>query len=141
MKRLVWLLMVLALASCKTAQVDQGKRQIATSVTAQIKFDLTSATLSSDYTDEFNYILGFMMSKGDANFEIASHTNSVGAKKRNQEISQKRADKIKSLLIDKGMNPSKLTAVGYGESRPIASNKTSEGRHNNERIEIYLVSN
>lgn len=82
-----------------------------------------------------------MLTKGDASFEIAGHTDSVGAKERNLILSQKRAEKIRMLLVVEGMDSTKIKAVGYGESQPVANNKSKKGRSTNRRIEIYVIQN
>nr|WP_321221318.1 OmpA family protein [uncultured Psychroserpens sp.] len=110
-------------------------------ITKNLVFKTGTDILISDFEDEFQYILGFMLAKRNSTFEIAGHTDSVGAKDRNLELSQRRADKIKLLLINKGFDGSKLKAVGYGERRPFATNKSQEGRDANRRIEIYVIPN
>ncbi|MGH1385177.1 OmpA family protein [Kordia sp.] len=72
-------------------------------------------------------------------FIISGHTDSVGAKDLNLALSQKRAEKIKELLVAQGCKQSRLTAKGYGELQPIASNKTRDGRKMNRRIEIVAI--
>jgi OOP family OmpA-OmpF porin len=129
------------LFSCKTSKVDASKRLIMSNITKNLVFKTGTDILISNFEDEFQYMLGFMLAKRNSAFEIAGHTDSVGAKDRNLELSQQRADKIKLLLINKGFDGSKLKAVGYGERQPIATNKSQEGRDANRRIEIYVIPN
>ncbi len=67
--------------------------------------------------------------------EIGGYTDNAGDPAANQRLSQQRADSVRRFLIDKGVNPSALVAKGYGDSNPIASNDTEEGRFRNRRIE------
>ncbi|NPA66701.1 MAG: OmpA family protein [Epsilonproteobacteria bacterium] len=72
--------------------------------------------------------------------EIQGHTDSKGSEKYNQKISLKRAQEVAKKLIDLGVDKKTIKKVtGYGESRPIATNKTDEGRRKNRRVEIYLL--
>jgi len=69
---------------------------------------------------------------------IYAHTDSIGSKKYNKKLSQKRADAVKEYLISLGISPLLIEAKGMGEEYPIASNKTAEGRAKNRRVEIEI---
>ncbi len=72
-------------------------------------------------------------------FTVEGHTDSVGSAKLNQTLSESRANSVRDFLIDKGIGSDRLTAIGYGEDKPIATNKTRTGRTQNRRVEINLV--
>ena len=74
----------------------------------------------------------------EASFTIEGHTDSVGSSKSNQLLSERRANAVRDYLIANGINADRLTAVGYGEDRPIDDNKTAAGRKNNRRVEVKL---
>jgi outer membrane protein OmpA-like peptidoglycan-associated protein len=74
-----------------------------------------------------------------AKFSIEGHTDSTGSSKTNLELSNKRANAVKNYLVSKGVSASNLTAQGYGEDKPIASNRTSKGRAENRRVDVKLV--
>ena len=76
-----------------------------------------------------------------ANFYIDGHTDSVGRDALNQTLSEGRAASVVNYLITQGVASRRLESRGYGESRPIASNKTREGRRTNRRVEIILNDN
>ncbi|MBO7572106.1 MAG: OmpA family protein [Bacteroidales bacterium] len=73
--------------------------------------------------------------------EIAGHTDNVGDDDMNQTLSEQRAQAVKDFLVGEGCNPEKLKTIGYGSTRPVASNKTEEGRKLNRRVELRFVGN
>jgi outer membrane protein OmpA-like peptidoglycan-associated protein len=75
----------------------------------------------------------------NAKFSIEGHTDSVGNDKANQKLSEARAKVVMDALVAKGVNPANLTYVGYGETKPVADNKTAEGRAQNRRTEVIHV--
>ena len=76
-----------------------------------------------------------------ASIEISGHTDSTGSDNVNKSLSQARAEKVGKFLTDVGEIDSKrITAIGYGESRPLATNKTAEGRAENRRVEIKIIN-
>lgn len=71
--------------------------------------------------------------------EVAGHTDSRGSDEYNQGLSERRANAVKDYLTSKGVTASRLTARGYGEARPVASNDTDEGRAENRRVELIVL--
>lgn len=80
-----------------------------------------------------------LLTNADMRVEIEGHTDNVGSVETNKKLSQDRAEAVKRFLVAKGVDASRLTAVGYGASRPIADNKTSEGKSFNRRIEFKII--
>ena len=72
----------------------------------------------------------------DTPYQVAGHTDSNASDAYNQDLSERRASRVRQRLIDLGVSPSQLTANGYGESQPIADNDTESGRAANRRVEI-----
>lgn len=72
--------------------------------------------------------------------EVAGHTDNRGALSYNQQLSQRRAEAVRSYLVEKGVDSSSLTAKGYGPSKPVADNSTSEGRSANRRVELRILN-
>ena len=71
--------------------------------------------------------------------QIGGHTDSDGAESANLRLSQARAETVRDTLIDRGVDAAYLTAVGYGESEPVAPNDTSENKALNRRIELVVI--
>jgi outer membrane protein OmpA-like peptidoglycan-associated protein len=71
--------------------------------------------------------------------EITGHTDAIGTEAYNQDLSERRAQSVKEYLVSKGVAAGRLKTVGYGESRPIASNDTAEGRAENRRVELKII--
>ncbi len=86
-----------------------------------------------------NSAAAIMVKYPTAKFAISGYTDSVGNDRRNLTLSQNRANAVKNYLVTKGVSVANLSATGYGESSPIASNKTKAGRAKNRRVEIKLV--
>jgi outer membrane protein OmpA-like peptidoglycan-associated protein len=69
---------------------------------------------------------------------IEGHTDNVGSASSNLELSQRRAEAVRDFLLHNGVNPAQVTARGYGETAPVASNTTAAGRQQNRRVEIVV---
>ena len=104
----------------------------------KITFEPSSARISVASRGVIDSIAEVLTTCGDIPLEIQGHTDSQGSKNMNQELSQKRANSVLKELRRRELSTSKFKAVGYGESRPIASNKTKTGREKNRRIEFRL---
>lgn len=74
--------------------------------------------------------------------EIAGHTDNIGTAAYNMQLSQRRAEAVKDYLVKKGIDPRRITAKGYGKTRPLASNDDEkEGRELNRRVEFRVIEN
>jgi outer membrane protein OmpA-like peptidoglycan-associated protein len=104
---------------------------------------ITFATGKADITPEsentLRKALKTLTTYPDISVEIAGHTDNVGSESSNQKLSQKRANAVRDWLVRQGVDPSRITAVGYGESKPVAPNDTPEGRQKNRRIEFKRI--
>jgi OOP family OmpA-OmpF porin len=72
------------------------------------------------------------------NIEIAGHTDSTGSDAYNQRLSQRRAQSVKDYLVTQGVPSEKIQTIGFGESKPVASNTTKQGRARNRRVEVRI---
>jgi outer membrane protein OmpA-like peptidoglycan-associated protein len=72
----------------------------------------------------------------ESTFDIVGHTDNIGSKDKNMTLSADRANAVKNFLVEKGIAESRMTTQGLGDTKPVASNKTPEGRAQNRRIEF-----
>ena len=107
----------------------------------KVNFDVNSAHITEDSYGYIDQLFDFMEGKKSTNIEIGGHTDSDGSDEANMTLSQKRAEAVKKYLVDKGIDAARIKAKGYGESIPIASNETPEGKRKNRRTEITVLSN
>ncbi|EAP87728.1 MULTISPECIES: OmpA family protein [Croceibacter] len=103
-----------------------------------ILFDLNKSTIRSESFETLQNIADIMSEYPTAKFHIEGHTDSQGSEAYNEKLSRERAASVRTYLTTKGVAANKLTSEGYGELRPIATNKTAAGRQQNRRVEIKL---
>ena len=108
-------------------------------VTHGINFDVDKASLKPESMGTFNMILRVMKDNPDLKFEVDGYTDNSGQAAHNLTLSQERADAVKDELIKLGIDPSRLTAKGFGDTKPISDNNTSEGKANNRRVEFVRM--
>ena len=103
-----------------------------------VLFDLNKATIRSESGEALAAIADIMKEYPTTVFHIGGHTDSQGSDAYNLKLSKDRAASVREFLVSKGIPQNRLTSEGYGESNPIASNKTAKGRQDNRRVEISL---
>jgi outer membrane protein OmpA-like peptidoglycan-associated protein len=101
-----------------------------------VNFDTGKATIRPESFVRLDIVVDFMRRKKSSNITISGHTDKVGSSKANKALSAKRAQSCRSYLISKGIDGSRITAIGYGDERPVAANDTDENRQKNRRIEV-----
>ena len=101
-----------------------------------INFDTGKSAILPDSQDVLQQVLKLLQDNPDLKLRIEGHTDNVGAKAANQALSQKRAQAVMGWLIANGVDVSRLTAQGFGDSTPIADNSTDAGRAKNRRVEL-----
>lgn len=104
-----------------------------------ILFDSGKASFQQQTYPVLQAIVSILKEYPSANFAIEGHTDSDGKDAANQTLSENRAAAVKNYLIENGISTSRLTSAGFGETKPIDSNKTKAGKANNRRVEVKLV--
>lgn len=102
-------------------------------------FDSGSANIKQAAIENFGKVTDFMDDYPNRQIRIEGHTDSSGSDALNMKLSKQRASAVKQLLVNYGIKASRMTAVGMGESAPIASNKTKAGKAKNRRVEIIML--
>ncbi len=115
-----------------------AENEIAVRLTNDILFDFDSAALRSESRQTLRDLAQNFRRYPDEVFDVEGHTDNVGSPDYNQTLSGRRAGSVRDYLVDQGVPSSRITARGYGESRPKASNNTPEGRQLNRRVEIHI---
>jgi OmpA-OmpF porin, OOP family len=101
-----------------------------------ILFDVDKATLKPQSMGSINEIYNLMKKDASLKFEIDGHTDNTGDASHNLTLSQQRADAVKTQLVSMGIDASRLTTKGFGDTKPIDTNDTPEGKANNRRVEF-----
>jgi len=101
-----------------------------------ITFDVNKTTIKPESENTLRKALKTLTTYSDISVEISGHTDSDGSAKSNQKLSEGRANSVRDWLVRQGVDANRITTVGYGEDKPIADNKTKEGKSKNRRIEF-----
>ena len=105
----------------------------------KILFDQGSAALKTESKTELDNILRFMQGNPAAEIELSGHTSSEGEAALNRSLSYKRVNSCKDYLVSKGIDTGRISVVGLGPDRPVASNGTETGRAQNRRVEMRVL--
>lgn len=108
-------------------------------VIGSVLFDIDKSLIHVEYDPELDNVVEVLNKNPDMKITIDGHTDSTGTAKYNKALSIKRSDAIRDYLVNKGIDKKRLDVEGYGLTRPIASNKTKEGRAKNRRVELTPV--
>lgn len=100
-----------------------------------LNFETGSATISQDSFPRLDRVVEYMTHRTSSRIRIAGHTDNVGNPRRNQQLSEQRAQAVRQYLVEHGIDGGRVEAVGLGDTQPVASNDTEEGRAQNRRIE------
>lgn len=103
-----------------------------------INFDFDKADIKKEFVPVLEEAAQILKNNPNTTVVIEGHTDSIGTEKYNQGLSERRANSVKKFLISRGIPATQLQTVGYGESKPIADNKTAAGRAMNRRVEFKV---
>lgn len=123
----------------KIASVKQEQRGMVITLSGEVLFTSGQATLTAGAIAKLNEVARALTeSNPDSNITVEGHTDSQGQRDFNMNLAQKRAEAVREHLVTKGVAADRIKAVGIGPDRPIADNKSAEGRANNRRVEIIV---
>ena len=103
-----------------------------------VLFDFDKSNIKPEAGAILDRLVAFMRENKDKKAALSGHTDSVGTDAYNQKLSQRRVNSVKDFIVKKGVESSRISGQGFGESKPIADNKTKEGRAKNRRVEIKV---
>jgi|26BtaG_2_1085354.scaffolds.fasta_scaffold00022_36 outer membrane protein OmpA-like peptidoglycan-associated protein len=112
-------------------KIDSGE-----AVTLYVNFETGKSNIQSDSMSIIYDLFGMLKMNPELNIIIEGHTDDIGSKESNLALSESRAESIKSALVNKGVTANRILTKGYGSSKPIADNKSEEGRAKNRRVEV-----
>jgi OOP family OmpA-OmpF porin len=100
------------------------------------QFDFNKATLKPDGKKRVDTAVQTMKDEPSLKVSVDGHTDSIGSDAYNLKLSERRAQAVKDYMVSQGVSASRIATHGYGKSKPVADNKTAEGRAENRRVEI-----
>lgn len=109
------------------------------SMPSGITFATDSSSIDPQFRPTLDKVADVLDRYNQTYVDVYGHTDSTGSDAYNQALSERRADSVASYLVSRGVESARLEALGYGETQPIASNDTIEGRGQNRRVEIKVV--
>ncbi len=118
--------------------VDRRGDDIVLNMPSSVTFDFDSSELTSSARNALNDVASILTQYDDTRVNIAGHTDSTGNADYNQRLSERRAESVGNYLAQSGVSRNRLQMSGYGETQPVASNASEEGRAQNRRVEITL---
>ena len=122
------------------SDINSNKTSNKAHILKGVSFNTGSTTLAQSSTEQIDAIVTALKSNPNVKIMLRGHTDNVGSSQGNMALSQKRADSLKAEFVSKGIDASRISTEGKGDSDPIASNDTKEGRILNRRVDIAVVN-
>ena len=130
-----------ALAQSEEVAIRREGDLIALTLKGDVSFDVDSDVVLPGLYTELDRIAQILVKYPQTTIVVEGHTDSTGSDAYNQGLSERRALSVQRLLVERGVIPARITTVGYGETRPVATNDTPAGRQMNRRVEIRVNPN
>ncbi|GAB4347312.1 MAG: OmpA family protein [Candidatus Abyssubacteria bacterium] len=122
------------------AEVERpSEEELVVVLREKILFDVNEYSLKPGAQDNLSQIAQVLAKYPDFNILVEGHTDSTGTETYNQWLSEKRAQSVADYLIAQGLYSARIQVIGYGETRPVATNDTPEGRQQNRRVELHIT--
>lgn len=128
-----------ALAESDAAAIRREGDLLAISLKGDVTFDYNSAAVRPGLYAEIDRISNVLIQYPQTVIRVEGHTDSSGSDSYNLDLSQRRADAVKNLIVQRGVSSTRIETIAYGESMPIADNSTEAGRTMNRRVEIKIA--
>lgn len=124
----------------ENAEVERVGEGIKVTFDSGILFDFDSSTLRDEARQNLGEFAESMKEFEETNILVVGHTDAKGPEEYNQKLSDRRAESATGYLVERGIDAGRLTSVGRGETEPVASNETAEGRQQNRRVEVAIYA-
>ncbi len=128
-----------AFANVEAASIQREQNILAVTFKADVLFDYNSAVLKPGAYSEIDRVARVLVNYPQTRIRVEGHTDSTGSEQYNQVLSEQRARAVRDALIQRGVDPRRVEVIGFGESRPIATNNTEAGRQMNRRVSIVII--
>ena len=121
------------------AEVYRQGDQLLVNLPSNITFATDSSRIQPQFYSVLNEVAATFVQYPQSYIDVVGHTDSTGSAEYNQQLSERRASSVASYLISRGVNSARIASFGLGETAPIASNDTPEGRAQNRRVELRIT--
>lgn len=119
-------------------EVTRQDDNVILNMPGHVTFSTDSAQITPAFYSTLDQVTATINEYRDTQVQIAGHTDSTGSDSYNQQLSERRAQAVASYFLGRGIAGNRVSTIGYGEARPVASNETADGRQQNRRVEIIL---
>jgi outer membrane protein OmpA-like peptidoglycan-associated protein len=123
----------------QVAETKRTEEGILVNLKNDLLFPTGSSTLTPGAVNQLTQLAGVLVKYPTNHLVISGHTDDTGSAATNNTLSQQRARSVQAVLLQNGVKNEQVLTQGFGESQPIASNKTKEGRSKNRRVEVYIT--
>ena len=127
-----------ALAQSEAIAVEREGNVLALTFKSDFTFAVNSSALRPGLYNELDRVAQILAAYPQTTILVAGHTDSTGSDEYNMKLSRQRADSVKNALVQRGVAPQRISAVGYGEGQPVGDNNTEFGRQQNRRVEVRI---
>ncbi|MHB8709301.1 MAG: OmpA family protein [Desulfuromonadales bacterium] len=126
-------------AASESASIRRDADVLAVTFKSDVLFDSGSASLKPGAYQEIDRVSSVLIQYPETRIMVAGHTDSDGSEAMNQDLSVRRAEAVRSVLVSQGVSTARITTQGFGESQPIADNNTAAGKQLNRRVVITII--
>lgn len=120
-------------------KIEQEAQEILNTAFENLEFNSGNAIIKEVSFASLNELAALLVKKADWKLQISGHTDNVGDAQKNLILSKQRAESVKAYLASKGVDAKRLNTLFFGETQPVATNDTSEGRQKNRRVEMTVI--
>jgi len=128
-----------SLAYAEGASIQRDQNVLAVTFRSDVLFDYDSAVLKPGAYDEIDRVAEVLTQYPETRVRIEGHTDATGSESYNQVLSEDRARAVENALVYRGVDPGRIRILGFGESKPVATNATEAGRQLNRRVNIVIT--